>query len=101
MLILFGCFGETYLVQFVLLAELHALLPAVVPLEEVGRDSPELDQPVLLQPLGEGNVVEVVVGVYRRPQSLGGAERKRRGGSDARCRGGRGHSGGNAIRTHL
>ena len=37
-----------YLVEFVLLAELHALSPAVVALVEVGGDPSELNQLVLL-----------------------------------------------------
>lgn len=60
----------SHLVQFVLLAELHALFPAVVALEEVGSDSPELNQLVLLQPLGQGDVVKVVIGIYGCPQCL-------------------------------
>jgi len=66
--------SEADLVELVLLAELHALFPAVVALEEVGGDPPELDQLVLLQPLGQGDVVKVVVGVDGGAQGL---ERKR------------------------
>lgn len=62
--------GESHLIELVFLAELHALLPAVIALEEVGSDSPELDQLVLLQALGQRDVVEVVVGIYRCPQGL-------------------------------
>ena len=59
-----------YLVEFVLLAELHTLFPAVVSLEEVGSDPPELNQLVFLQALGKRDVVKVVIGIYRGPQSL-------------------------------
>lgn len=45
--------GERHLIELVLLAELHTLFPAVVALEEVGSDSPELNQLVLLQALGQ------------------------------------------------
>ena len=52
-----------YLVELVLLAELDALFPAVVALEQVSCDPPELDQIVLLQALSQRDVVEVVVGI--------------------------------------
>lgn len=55
--------GDSNLVELVLLAELYALFPAVVALEQVGSDSPEFNQLVLLQALRQGDVVEVVVGV--------------------------------------
>jgi len=42
-----------HLVELVLLAELHTLFPAVVALEEVGGNPPELNQVVLLQALGQ------------------------------------------------
>ena len=64
----------TDLIELVLLAELHTLLPAIVALEEVGGDSPELNQLVLLEPLGQRDVVKVVVGVYRCPHGLGAGE---------------------------
>ena len=53
-----------HLIELVLLAELHTLFPAVVALEEVGSDSPELNQLVLLQTLSQRDVVKVVVGIY-------------------------------------
>lgn len=56
--------GSADLVELVLLAQLHTLLPAVVALEEVGGDSPELNQLVLLQALGQRDVVKVVIGIY-------------------------------------
>lgn len=52
-LVMLNSRGSADLVELVLLAQLHTLLPAVVALEEVGGDSPELDQLVLLQALGE------------------------------------------------
>ncbi len=57
-------FGGGHLIELVLLAELHTLFPAVVALEEVGSDSPELNQLVLLQALSQRDVVKVVVGIY-------------------------------------
>ena len=70
--------SEADLVELVLLAELHALFPAVVALEEVGGDSPELDQFVLLKPLGQGDIVKVVVGVDGGAQGLGRKREERR-----------------------
>lgn len=60
----------TDLVELVLLAELNALFPAVVALEQVGCDPPELDQLMLLQALGQRDVVKVVIGVDGGAQSL-------------------------------
>ena len=68
-----------HLIESVFLAELHALLPAVIAFEEIGRDSPELNQLVFFQALGEGDVVKVVIGVYRCPKSLG------EGGGEQKC----------------
>lgn len=42
-----------HLVELVLLAEFHALFPAVVALEQIGCDPPELYELVLLQTLGQ------------------------------------------------
>lgn len=58
------------LVELVLFAELNALFPAVVTLEEVGRDPPELNQLVLLQALGQRDVIKVVVSVNGSAQRL-------------------------------
>ena len=58
------------LVELVLLAELHALPPAVGALVQVGGDAAELDQLVLLQALGQADGVKVIVGIYGRPQAL-------------------------------
>lgn len=58
------------LVELVLFAELHALLPAVVTLEQVGCDPPELDQLVLFQALGQRDVVKVVISVDGSAQRL-------------------------------
>lgn len=55
--------GE-HLIELVLLTELHTLFPAVVALEEVSSDSPELNQLVPLQALGQRDVVKVIVGIY-------------------------------------
>ena len=65
---------EADLVELVLLAQLNALFPAVVSLKEIGGDPPELDELVLLQPLGQRDVVKVVVGVDGRTQSLRGKQ---------------------------
>lgn len=46
------------------------MFPAVVAFEQVGGDSPELDEFVLLQALSQRYVVEVVVGVDGCAQSL-------------------------------
>lgn len=43
--------GGNNLVELVLLAQLNTLFPAVVALEKVGSDSPELNQLVPLQAL--------------------------------------------------
>lgn len=59
-----------HLVEFVFLAQLHTLLPSVVALEEVSSDSPELDQLVFLQTLGQCDVVKIIVCVYRCPECL-------------------------------
>lgn len=56
----------------VLLAQLHALGPPATALVEVSGNAPELDQLVLLQPLRQGDVVKVVVGIDRCSQTLGG-----------------------------
>ena len=56
--------------EFVLLAEVDRLLPAVVALVQVCTDAPELNELVLLQTLGQSNVVEVVECINRRPQTL-------------------------------
>lgn len=58
------------LVELVLFAELHALLPAVVALEEIGCDPSKLDQLVLFQALGQGDVVKVVIGIDGGAQGL-------------------------------
>lgn len=42
-----------HLVEFVLLAKLNTLFPAVVALEKVGCDPPKLNQLMLLQALGQ------------------------------------------------
>lgn len=44
---------KKHLIEFIFLAELHTLFPAVVAFEEVGSNSPELNQLVLLQALGQ------------------------------------------------
>ena len=49
--------------QVVFLAKLDALLPAVVALVQVGGDSSELDELVLLEHLRQRDVVEIVEGV--------------------------------------
>lgn len=59
-----------HLVELVFLAQLHTLLPSVVAFEEVSSDSPELNQLVLLQTLGQRDVVEVIVCIYRCPECL-------------------------------
>ena len=46
-----------------LLAKLDALSPPVVALVEVGGDPSELDELVLLQGLGQPDVVEIVEGI--------------------------------------
>lgn len=56
---------ETDLVQVVFLAELDRLLPSVVPPEEACRNATELDKGMLLQMIGQSDVVEVVVGIDR------------------------------------
>lgn len=61
---------EEHLVELVLLAELHTLLPAVVALEQISCDPPEFNQLVLLQTLSQGDVVKVVIGVDGCAQSL-------------------------------
>lgn len=65
-----------HLIKLVLLAELYALFPAVVALKQVGSDSPELNQLVLLQALGQWDVVKVIVGIYWCSQCLAGVRRK-------------------------
>lgn len=55
--------GDKNLIELVLLAQLNALFPAVVALEQVGSDSPEFNQLVLLQALRQGDVVKVVIGI--------------------------------------
>lgn len=42
-----------HLVEFVLLAELNTLFPAVVALEKIGCDPSKLNQLMLLQALGQ------------------------------------------------
>lgn len=42
-----------HLIELILLAELHTLFPAVVAFEEVGSNSPELNQLMPLQALGQ------------------------------------------------
>lgn len=59
-----------YLVEFVLLAELHTLSPAVVALVKISSNTPELDQVVFLQSLRQANGIKVVVGVNGGSQSL-------------------------------
>ena len=58
------------LVETVGLAQLDRLLPSVVALVEVGRYAAELDERVLLESLGQIDVVEVVVGVDAVAQAL-------------------------------
>lgn len=60
----------SYLVELVLLAELHALSPAVVALVKVSSDTSELNQLVFLQPLRQVNGVEVVIGINGRSKAL-------------------------------
>lgn len=72
-------FQAVDLVELVLLAELNALFPAVVALEQVGCDPPELNQLVFLQALGQRDVVEIVVGINGSAQRLVKRERKREG----------------------
>lgn len=73
--VLFFCnsfvnFVPTHLVELVLLAELDTLFPAVVAFKKIGCDPPEFNQLVLLQALGERDVVEVVVSVDGSAQRL-------------------------------
>eukprot|EP00906_Rhabdomonas_costata_P003375 RCo005161 len=58
------------LVHLVLLRQLHGLLPLLVTLVDVGRDSAELQQLVLLQLLRQCELIKVVVLIDRQPQSL-------------------------------
>ena len=51
-------------------AQLHRLLPTVVPLVEIRRDAPELDQLVPLQPLSQRDVIEVIERFNTRPHAL-------------------------------
>ena len=60
----------SYLEQPVLLAELDSLLPAVVTFVQVSSDAAEFNQLMLLQHLGQGDVVKVVEGVDGGPQPL-------------------------------
>lgn len=53
-----------HLIELVLFAELHTLFPAVVALEEIGSNPPELNQLMLLQALGQRDVIKVVIGIY-------------------------------------
>ena len=50
-------------VEQVLLAEVHRLRPSVVVLVEVGTDTSELKQLVLLQLLGQGDCIKVIKSV--------------------------------------
>lgn len=68
---LFLILGPTHLVKLVLLAELDTLFPAVVAFKKIGCDPSEFNQLVLLQALGERDVVEVVVCVDGCAQRLG------------------------------
>jgi len=56
--------------EFVLLAQVNRLLPAIVALVQVCADSSELDQLVLLQPLSQRYVVKVVESVDGRTKTL-------------------------------
>lgn len=56
--------------QSVFLAQFHALLPPIVALVQVGGDASELRQLVLLQTLGQADVVKVVERIDRRSQTL-------------------------------
>ena len=51
---------KSYLIKFVSLAKFHRLLPAIVSFEQVRRYTPELNQLVFLEPLSQGNVVEII-----------------------------------------
>lgn len=53
----------SYLVEFVLLAELYTLSPAVVALVQVSSNTSELNQFMFLQPLCQANGVKVVIGI--------------------------------------
>ena len=61
---------HSVLVESVGLAQLDRLLPPVVALVQVGRDAAELDELVLLEPLRQAYVVEVIVGVDAVAQAL-------------------------------
>ena len=63
-------FTLKYPVKLVLFAQLHSLFPAVVSLVQVCGDASELQELVLLQTLGEGDVVKVVEGVDWGTESL-------------------------------
>jgi len=56
--------------EFVLLAEVDRLFPAVVAFVQVCADASELNQFVLLQTLCERDVIKVVEGVDGRAQTL-------------------------------
>lgn len=59
-----------HLVELVLLAELNALFPAVVPFEKVSCDPPKFNKFVLLQALGQGDVVKVIISINGCSQCL-------------------------------
>ena len=61
---------KQYLVELVLLAQLHTLFPAVIALEKISSNSSELNQFMFLHALGQGDVVKVIIGVYRRSKCL-------------------------------
>lgn len=67
------------LVEFILLAKFHTLLPAVVAFEKVGGNSSEFDELVLLQALGQRYVIKVVIGVDGCTQSLCDTQERQRG----------------------
>jgi hypothetical protein len=54
----------------VFFTKLDRLLPPIIALVQIGGDSPELDEFVLLQLLRQRNVIEVVKGVDGGPQAL-------------------------------
>lgn len=60
----------SYLVEFVLLAELYTLSPAVVALVQVSSNTSELNQFMFLQPLCQANGVKVVIGIDWCSQAL-------------------------------